>query len=136
MAWREGSGCEDRGCGNCSAEILVWQALTGLQAGLNVRCGEWSVFAQHPGSASTADMSDLQRVPLLEYPTWKSAMAAPFSRAAYSSQGPIIQPKLVGQAATSPRRTSCCAQASTPHRIGVTCVHGIALGSPASQVLC
>ena len=64
-------------------------------------------------------------------PTWNSAMAAPLSRAAYSSQGPIIQPRLVGPATTSPRRTSCCAHASIPHRMGVTWLQGIAFGSPA-----
>ena len=63
--------------------------------------------------------------------TSKTAMVAPFSRAAKSSQGPIIQPRLLGQASTSPGRTSCRVCASRPARRGVLCVHGIALGSPA-----
>ena len=46
------------------------------------------------------------------------------------SQGPIIQPRLVGQATTSPGRMSWCAQPSAAALIGVMWVHGIAFGSP------
>ena len=60
-------------------------------------------------------------------------MAAPLSSAAYTSQGPIIQPSDVGHATTSPRLTSICAQASVPALSGVTCVQGMALGSPACR---
>lgn len=63
--------------------------------------------------------------------TWNKAMVAPFSRAAYSSQGPIIQPRLVGQASTSLGCTSPTDQASTAQRMGVVCVQGMALGLPA-----
>mmetsp|Transcript_22944 Transcript_22944/g.74750 ORF Transcript_22944/g.74750 Transcript_22944/m.74750 type:complete len:400 (-) Transcript_22944:1046-2245(-) len=59
-----------------------------------------------------------------------SAAAAPFNSDAYTSHGPIIHPKLVGHARTSRCRMSWCAHASTAHRIGVTCDHGMAFGSP------
>ena len=51
---------------------------------------------------------------------WKRATAAPLRSAAYSSQGPIIQPRLVGQHTTSRSRMSWWAKASEPQRIGVT----------------
>lgn len=37
---------------------------------------------------------------------WNRAMVAPLRRAAKTSQGPIIQPRLVGQATVSPSLTS------------------------------
>ena len=46
------------------------------------------------------------------------------------SQGPIIQPRLVGQATTSPGLTSRCRAASTADLIGCSWVQGMALGSP------
>ena len=49
-------------------------------------------------------------------------------------KGPIIQPRLVGQATTSPGRTSSWAQASVAALRGVTCVQGMALGSPATGI--
>lgn len=64
---------------------------------------------------------------------WYRATAAPLSSAAYSSHGPIIQPRLVGQATTSPGRMPCCAQPSTAQRSGVRCVQGMALGSPCAR---
>jgi hypothetical protein len=52
---------------------------------------------------------------------------------AKTSQGPSIHPMLVGQHATSPGRTSWWKKALAAHLKGVTCVHGMALGSPATQ---
>ena len=46
------------------------------------------------------------------------------------SQGPIIQPRDVGNASTSQARTSRCAHASAAHRSGATWPHGSALGAP------
>lgn len=51
---------------------------------------------------------------------------------ANTSQGPNIQPMLVGQHTTSPRRTSWWKKALTAHRKGVVCDQGMALGSPAA----
>lgn len=59
---------------------------------------------------------------------WKRARVAPFRRAAKTSQGPIIQPKLVGHATVSPWRTSWWKNAFAALRIGVVCVQGMALG--------
>mmetsp|Transcript_2474 Transcript_2474/g.4156 ORF Transcript_2474/g.4156 Transcript_2474/m.4156 type:complete len:243 (+) Transcript_2474:935-1663(+) len=59
----------------------------------------------------------------------KSAMEAPLI-IWNSNQGPIIQPRLVGQATTSPTLMSWCRKPSTAHLIGVACVQGMALGSP------
>src|SRR6266705_3058903 len=61
-------------------------------------------------------------------PTYR-AIVAWFTRLAYVSQGPIIHPKLVGQASTSDGRTSWWRYASAALLIGVVCVHGIAFGS-------
>src|SRR3990172_6105710 len=61
-------------------------------------------------------------------PTYR-AIVARFTRLAYVSHGPIIQPKLVGHASTSVGRASMCRYASAAHLIGVVCVHGIAFGS-------
>ena len=41
-------------------------------------------------------------------------------------------PRLVGQVSTSRARRSMFAHESAAHRRGATCVHGIALGSPAA----
>lgn len=57
-------------------------------------------------------------------------MVPPLSSAAYTSHGPIIQPRLVGHATTDPGRMSWCAQPSAAQRSGVTWLQGIALGSP------
>lgn len=51
---------------------------------------------------------------------------------ANTSQGPNIQPMLVGQHTTSPRRTSWWKKAFAAHRSGVVCDQGMALGSPAA----
>lgn len=59
-----------------------------------------------------------------------SAMQAPLSRLAYTSHGPMTQPREVGQHTTSPRRTSWCAHASSAALSGVTWLHGMALGWP------
>ena len=61
-------------------------------------------------------------------------MVAPLSRAAKSSQGPIIQPRLLGQASTLPGLTSCRVCASSPALRGVTWVQGMALGSPVVKI--
>jgi hypothetical protein len=61
---------------------------------------------------------------------WYRAMLAPLSSAAYSSHGPIIQPRLVGQHSTPPGPRSCCAHASVAQRSGVMWVQGMAFGSP------
>lgn len=58
------------------------------------------------------------------------AMEAPLIKLAYTSHGPIIQPRLVGHATTSPLRISICAHASAAAFRGVACLHGIAFGSP------
>lgn len=50
---------------------------------------------------------------------------------AYTSQGPSIQPMLVGQQTTSPRRTSWWKKALAAQRSGVVWAQGMALGSPA-----
>ena len=55
---------------------------------------------------------------------------APFSKDAYTSHGPIIHPRLVGQHTTSPLRTSMWHHASAAAFRGVILVHGIAFGSP------
>ena len=68
--------------------------------------------------------------------TSSRAIAAPVSREAKMSQGPIIQPRLVGQATTSPDLMSMFASASVPHLSGVTWVQGMALGSPAASKGC
>ncbi len=43
----------------------------------------------------------------------------------------LAHPRLVGQARTSRECRSRCAHESAAQRSGVTCVHGIAFGSPA-----
>jgi len=58
------------------------------------------------------------------------ATEAPFSKDAYTSHGPIIHPRLVGQHTTSPLRTSMWHHASAAAFRGVILVHGIAFGSP------
>src|SRR3970040_2306226 len=55
-----------------------------------------------------------------------NAIVAPFTRLAYVSHGPIIQPKLVGHARTSEGRTSWWREASAAPLIAVVWVHGIA----------
>jgi len=62
-------------------------------------------------------------------PTYK-AIEAPFSKDAYTSHGPIIHPRLVGQQTTSPLRMSMLNHASAAAFRGVILVHGIAFGSP------
>lgn len=47
--------------------------------------------------------------------------------------GPITQPKLVGQQQVSPAWVLVCAHESAAHRIGESCVHGIAFGSPTDR---
>ena len=64
---------------------------------------------------------------------WNRAMVAPFNKAAKTNQGPIIQPKLVGQATVSPFRMSWWKKAFAALRIGVVCVQGMALGCPAPK---
>ena len=44
-------------------------------------------------------------------------------------------PRLVGQVSTSRARRSMFAQESAAHRRGATCVHGMALGSPAARCI-
>lgn len=61
------------------------------------------------------------------------AMDAPFNNEAYTSQGPIIHPRLVGQATISPLRISMWHHASAAALKGVTLVHGIAFGSPTQE---
>lgn len=61
------------------------------------------------------------------------AIEAPFSNDAYTSHGPIIHPRLVGQETTSPSRISKWHHASAAAFSGVILVHGIAFGSPIPQ---
>lgn len=58
------------------------------------------------------------------------AIEAPLIKVAYTSHGPIIHPRFVGQATTSPLRMSMWDQASAAAFRGVACVQGIAFGSP------
>mmetsp|Transcript_3494 Transcript_3494/g.10940 ORF Transcript_3494/g.10940 Transcript_3494/m.10940 type:complete len:340 (+) Transcript_3494:913-1932(+) len=60
----------------------------------------------------------------------KSARVASLSSAAYTSHGPIIQPRLVGQHTTSRVRTSCRQCASAALRSGGSADQGMAFGSP------
>lgn len=60
------------------------------------------------------------------------AMQAPFNSEAYTSQGPIIHPRLVGQATTSPLWISMWHHASAAALKGVALVQGIAFGSPTT----
>lgn len=62
------------------------------------------------------------------------AMEAPFNSEAYTSQGPIIHPRLVGQATTSPFWMSMWHHASAAALKGVAWVHGIAFGSPKPRI--
>lgn len=57
-------------------------------------------------------------------------MEAPFNSEAYTSHGPIIHPRLVGQATVSPFLISMWHHPSAAALKGVATVHGIALGSP------
>ncbi len=65
---------------------------------------------------------------------WKRAIVAPFKRAAKTSHGPIIQPRLVGQATVSPSLTSWWKKAFAALRMGVVWVQGMALGCPTSFI--
>ena len=61
-------------------------------------------------------------------------MEAPFNNEAYTNQGPIIHPRLVGQETTSPPRISMWHHASAAAFTGDALVHGIAFGSPTSEI--
>lgn len=63
-----------------------------------------------------------------------NAMEAPFNNEAYTNQGPIIHPRLVGQATTSPARISMWHHASAAALRGVALVHGMAFGSPTAEI--
>ena len=58
------------------------------------------------------------------------AIVPRFNSVAKINQGPIIQPRLVGQHTTSPGFKSWWQKPSTAHLIGVVWVQGIAFGSP------
>ena len=60
----------------------------------------------------------------------------PFNNDAYTSQGPIIHPRLVGQATTSSLWISKWHHASAAAFKGVALVQGIAFGSPKTENKC
>ena len=64
---------------------------------------------------------------------WNSAMVALLSSAANMTHGPIIQPRLVGQAMTSEDWRSACAHASAAALMGDSCDQGMALGVPGGR---
>ena len=85
-------------------------------------------FGTTPSIVTPAPATKSPNARVVVDPTYR-AIVALFIRLAYVSQGPIIQPKLVGHARTSDGRTSRWRYASAALLIGVVWVQGIPFGS-------